>query len=116
MKERRSIPTPLCKRAGSGHRKEVIVARIDQDRLLSQRNESLAPKEARSRDILVVSQNFVHGLNEHFGHHVVPLALRNVIAFEANAWLHERLKCFAVQASIATKQHVLKFQRIVPSP
>src|SRR5882672_8510665 len=76
MKERRSIPTPLCKRAGSGHRKEVIVARIDQDRLFSQRSESLALKEARSRDIVGVSQNFVHGLNEHFGHHVIPLALR----------------------------------------
>src|SRR5882724_344456 len=70
----------------------------------------------RTTSDLIVQEGFINYTGEHFGHHVVPLALRNVIAFEANAWLHERLKCFAVQASIATKQHVLKFQRIVPSP
>src|SRR6266849_1563048 len=53
-------------------------------------------------------------MNEHFGHHVVALALRNVIAFGSNPRPHEDLKCFAVQASIAPKQHMLKRSYAVP--
>lgn len=107
------IPMPLCECTGSRHRDEVMVAGISHDLLfLHNKVYSRRPGMIALREISRALRDFVNNVNEHFGTYVVALGLRNVIAFESNSRPHERLRCFAVQASIAPKQHI--FERTHP--